>query len=170
LLLVLTEAHIPPTLVILSGANGPLYWFLFLPLLLSLLVLTEARIPHTLVIPSRSRRTRHTAHLGSPPEPFNHRLSHLRATLSTAIQGAAMTVQVEATETTITALLERIEHGDEVQLLKNGQTVATLVPKRSSEMIAKGQAAMDRMDARAKDLGLKFDYEEFKADKESGRR
>ena len=35
---VLTEANIPHTFAILSGANGPLYWFLLLLLLLFLLL------------------------------------------------------------------------------------------------------------------------------------
>jgi antitoxin (DNA-binding transcriptional repressor) of toxin-antitoxin stability system len=39
-----------------------------------------------------------------------------------------MTVAVEATETDLPTLLEQIEHGDEVQLMKNGQTVARIVP------------------------------------------
>ncbi len=89
-----------------------------------------------------------------------------------------MTIAVEAADTTLPALMERIEHGDEVRLLKDGQTVATLspintervFPERTPDQIARATAALARADERAKRLGLKFDMEEFKADKEFGRR
>jgi len=89
-----------------------------------------------------------------------------------------MTVAVEATETTMSALLESIERGDQVQLQRNGHTVATLSPvsadknslNRTPEQIAAATAALARADERAKRLGLKFDMEQFKADREFGRR
>ena len=81
-----------------------------------------------------------------------------------------MIVDLEVTETTIPALLEQVANGDEVRLLRNGQAVATIVPHRSREVIEKAQAALERATERSKRLGLRFDFEEFKADKEFGRR
>jgi len=89
-----------------------------------------------------------------------------------------MTIAVEATDTTLPALMERIEQGDQVQLQRNGQTVATLAPAIAGrpfptptpEQVARATSALARADERAKRLGLKFDMEEFKADKEFGRK
>lgn len=81
-----------------------------------------------------------------------------------------MTIDVEATETTIPALLESIERGDEVQLLKNGEAVAILKPQRSREQIERALAGFAEATERSKRLGLKFDLDEFKADREFGRR
>jgi len=89
-----------------------------------------------------------------------------------------MTVAVEATETTISELLESIERGDTLRLQKDGQTIAIVSPtfpvnilsERTPEQIAEGLAALARADERSKRLGLKFDLDEFKADREFGRR
>lgn len=87
-----------------------------------------------------------------------------------------MTVQVEAGKTTMDALLENIARGDQVELQQNGRTVATLtpaptLPKRPTpEQTAQALAALGRIDERVKRLGLRFDFDEFKADKEYGRR
>jgi antitoxin (DNA-binding transcriptional repressor) of toxin-antitoxin stability system len=89
-----------------------------------------------------------------------------------------MTVEVEATETTLPALLERIERGDTLRLQKNGRTIAVVsptfpdnkMPKRTPEQVAKALAGLASADERSKRLGLKFDLEEFKADREFGRR
>jgi antitoxin (DNA-binding transcriptional repressor) of toxin-antitoxin stability system len=89
-----------------------------------------------------------------------------------------MTIEVEATETTIPDLLDSIERGDTLRLQKDGQTIAVLYPtsssgdfsERTSEQIAQATAALSRADERSKRLGLKFDFDEFKADKEFGRR
>jgi antitoxin (DNA-binding transcriptional repressor) of toxin-antitoxin stability system len=91
-----------------------------------------------------------------------------------------MTVAIEATNTNLAALLERIDLGDHVQLQRNGQAVATISPistdqhppklERTPEQIAAASAALARADERSKRLGLKFDMVEFTADKEFGRR
>ena len=81
-----------------------------------------------------------------------------------------MTIEVEATETTIPALLESIARGDEVQLLRNGEAVAILKPQRSSEQVERALGAFAEATERAKRLGLKFDLNELKADRELGRR
>ena len=41
-----------------------------------------------------------------------------------------MTIAVEAADTTVPELMESIERGDEVRLMKNGQTVARIVPQQ----------------------------------------
>ena len=89
-----------------------------------------------------------------------------------------MTVEVEAAEVTVPALLESIERGDLVQLKKNGRTIAIVsptvteqdFPKRTPEQIAEARAALAGIDELSKRLGLKFDFEEFKADRDFGRR
>jgi antitoxin (DNA-binding transcriptional repressor) of toxin-antitoxin stability system len=83
---------------------------------------------------------------------------------------SAMTVEVESTGVTLAELLEQLQKGDHVNILKDGEPIASLYPARSAYDRERAQEAMDRMDERAKRLGLKFDYEEFKADKEFGRR
>lgn len=79
-------------------------------------------------------------------------------------------VEVEALDTTLDEVLKRVEQGDEVRIIKSGEPVASMFPVRSREQRDEAFAAMARMDERAKRLGLKFDLEEFKADKEFGRR
>jgi antitoxin (DNA-binding transcriptional repressor) of toxin-antitoxin stability system len=85
-----------------------------------------------------------------------------------------MTVALEATQTTLSALMESIERGDEVRLLKNGRAVATIVPdpsgntpKRIPEQIAETQSAFDEIRKQAKSLKLgSFDWEECKANQD----
>jgi antitoxin (DNA-binding transcriptional repressor) of toxin-antitoxin stability system len=90
-----------------------------------------------------------------------------------------MTVEVEAMETTIPDLLERIDRGDRVRLLKDGHAVGVLIPAvdtdsriaRTPQQIADAHAALADIDALSKRLNLgPFDFEEFKADRDAGRR
>jgi antitoxin (DNA-binding transcriptional repressor) of toxin-antitoxin stability system len=81
-----------------------------------------------------------------------------------------MTIEVEATETTMSALLESIERGDQVRLLKHGRPVALVQPQRTKEQIELALEGMASATERAKRLGLKFDIDDFKADREFGRR
>jgi len=73
-------------------------------------------------------------------------------------------------------LLEQIEHGDEVQLMKNGQTVARIVPHSDTpvftpEQRTRAQQALLDMDALRNELNLgPFNFEEFQADRDNGRR
>lgn len=88
-----------------------------------------------------------------------------------------MTIEVEATETTIPALLENIERGDEVQLKKNGLTIAIVSPtqsanerQRTPEQIAEAHAALQEIRKLAVELKLPpFDLEQFRADRDFGR-
>jgi antitoxin (DNA-binding transcriptional repressor) of toxin-antitoxin stability system len=87
-----------------------------------------------------------------------------------------MTIAIEATETDLATVLEQIEHGDEVRLMKNGLTVARIVPHTATpvftpEQRARAQQALRDMDALRKELNLgPFNFEEFKADRDHGRR
>jgi antitoxin (DNA-binding transcriptional repressor) of toxin-antitoxin stability system len=87
-----------------------------------------------------------------------------------------MTIAIEATETDLPTVLQQIEHGDEVQLLKNGHTIARIVPHTPTpvftpEQRARAQQALRDMDALSKELNLgPFNFEEFKADRDAGRR
>jgi antitoxin (DNA-binding transcriptional repressor) of toxin-antitoxin stability system len=92
-------------------------------------------------------------------------------------QEAAMTIAVEAADTTLPALMERIEHGDEVRLLKHGRTVARIVPDTAAspaftpEQRVQAQQALRDMDALSRELNLgPFNFDEFKADRDTGRR
>ncbi len=88
-----------------------------------------------------------------------------------------MTVAVEVTDTTLPALMERIERGDQVQLMKNGIAIARLVPQETTSTVftetqreRARQALMD-MDALRNELNLgPFNFEEFQADRDNGRR
>ena len=87
-----------------------------------------------------------------------------------------MTIAVEAADTTVPELMESIERGDEVRLMKDGQTVARIVPQQpklivTPEQRARAQQALRDMDALSKELDLgPFNFEEFMADRDAGRR
>ncbi len=88
-----------------------------------------------------------------------------------------MTVAVEVTDTTLPALMERIESGDQIQLMKNGIPFARLVPQQTTSMVftetqreRARQALMD-MNTLRNELNLgPFNFEEFQADRDNGRR
>ncbi len=85
-----------------------------------------------------------------------------------------MTVTLEAKDTTMEVLLKHASSGDEVELMADGRSIATVhptkFPLRTPEQRERARAAMVRIRDRAKLLDLKFDPGEFKADKEFGRR
>ncbi len=88
-----------------------------------------------------------------------------------------MTVAVEVTDTTLPALMERIEQGDQVQLMKNGIAIARLVPQLPTstaitvERRERARQALLDMQALRNELNLgPFNFEEFQADRDNGRR
>ena len=88
-----------------------------------------------------------------------------------------MTVALEAKNTTLEEVLRHAASGDEVQLTKEGRAVATVTPESPArfppptpEQRERMRAALARADERSKRLGLKFDFAEFKAEVEEGRR
>ena len=70
----------------------------------------------------------------------------------------------------LSALLERVERGEEIIITRRGKPVARLVPVRPPYDAAEAWAAAERIRARAKKIGGKFDWAEWKAYREEGRR
>jgi prevent-host-death family protein len=71
---------------------------------------------------------------------------------------------------TLGALLDRVEAGEEVRITRHGRPVARLVPDVKPN-IARAQEAAKRMRERAKENKLgPFNWEEWKAYRDEGRR
>ena len=73
-------------------------------------------------------------------------------------------------KTNFSALLDRVEQGEEITITRRGKPVAKLVsvivqPDRSEAL-----AAAERIRARAKQNGGPFDWEEWKAYRDEGRK
>lgn len=71
---------------------------------------------------------------------------------------------------TLGSLLDRVEHGEEIIITRHGKAVARIIP--NSAGLDRGQArqAMERIRKRAaKFRSVSFDWETFKADRDSGR-
>jgi len=75
---------------------------------------------------------------------------------------------VEA-ESSLSSLLDRVEDGEEIVLTRGGRPVARLVPNRSSWQREQAAAAARRIEARASQMNVKFDWEECKRDRDEGR-
>jgi prevent-host-death family protein len=72
---------------------------------------------------------------------------------------------------TLGSLLDRVEHGEEILITRHGKPVAKLVAASEQTNRAAVDAAMQRMRNRARKLQLgAFDWDEFKADRDAGRR
>ncbi|HEV2646851.1 MAG TPA: type II toxin-antitoxin system prevent-host-death family antitoxin [Acidobacteriaceae bacterium] len=68
------------------------------------------------------------------------------------------------------ALLDRVEAGEEVLITRHGRPVARLVPNVDRGKQARAWEAVERIRERAKTLGgQRFDWEEFKKDRDEGR-
>jgi prevent-host-death family protein len=71
---------------------------------------------------------------------------------------------------TFGALLDRAEAGEQVVITRHGRPVARLIPERGID-VAKAQAAADRIRQRAKARKTgPFNWEEWKAYRDEGRR
>jgi prevent-host-death family protein len=71
---------------------------------------------------------------------------------------------------TLGNLLNRVEHGEEIVITRHGKPVARLVPNSSGIDRDGARAAAERIRARAKKLKLgAFDWEDLKADRDTGR-
>jgi prevent-host-death family protein len=72
---------------------------------------------------------------------------------------------------TLGSLLDRVEHGEEIVITRHGKPVAKLVSASERPDLAEIDVAMKRMRDRARKLHLgAFHWEEFKADRDAGRR
>jgi prevent-host-death family protein len=76
------------------------------------------------------------------------------------------------------ALLDRVEQGEEIVITRHGRPVARLVPNRKPGAIVvtpeareRARKAMEDMDAMRKELKPgRFNWEEFKAARDAGRK
>ncbi len=70
-------------------------------------------------------------------------------------------------------LLDRVEHGEEIVITREGRPIARLVPPDivvDAAAAEKALAAIDRIQARAKEAKLgPFDWEEWKKYRDEGR-
>ncbi|MGH9588593.1 MAG: type II toxin-antitoxin system Phd/YefM family antitoxin [Acidobacteriaceae bacterium] len=71
---------------------------------------------------------------------------------------------------TLGALLDRVEHGEEIIITRHGKPVARMVPNAARIDRDQAREAMDRIRKRAaKFKSTVFDWETFKADRDAGR-
>lgn len=71
----------------------------------------------------------------------------------------------------LSALLDRVERGEEIVITRHGQPVARLVPSAGGADRAQARAAAKRIRARAAQVkGGPFDWGSLKADRDTGRR
>jgi prevent-host-death family protein len=71
----------------------------------------------------------------------------------------------------LSALLDQVERGEEIVITKRGRPVARLVPIAPGHDKEKARAAARDLRALAKELNLgPFDWEEWKAYRDEGRR
>lgn len=81
------------------------------------------------------------------------------------------TVGAFEAKTHLSALLDRVERGEEVLITRRGRSVAKLVPARSDRDVARAKKAVENLFALGRELKLgKFDWAEWKADRDRGRR
>ena len=72
---------------------------------------------------------------------------------------------------TLSALLERVEHGEEIVITRHGRAVARLVPNSGGIDQSQAGAVLQRMRARAAQVKPEeFDWSLLKADRDFGRR
>jgi prevent-host-death family protein len=67
-------------------------------------------------------------------------------------------------------LLDRVEHGEEIMITRRGKPVARLVPAQPLQGSAAARAAAAKIRALAREMKLgRFDWSEWKADRDRGR-
>jgi len=70
----------------------------------------------------------------------------------------------------LSALLDRVEQGEEVVITRKGRPVAKLVPVKPVPGSEEARMAAERIRARAKEMNLgPFDWEEWKKYRDEGR-
>jgi prevent-host-death family protein len=67
------------------------------------------------------------------------------------------------------SLLDRVELGEEIVITRHGRPVARLVPNHGSIDRTQARDAARRIRERAEKLGLHFDWETLKSDRDEGR-
>jgi prevent-host-death family protein len=72
---------------------------------------------------------------------------------------------------TLGSLLDRVEKGEEVRITRHGKKVARLIPDVQEHSVADALAALEEITALAKEAKAgPFDWEEWKAYRDEGRR
>ncbi len=86
-------------------------------------------------------------------------------------------VGIAEAQSTLTALLQQVQSGQEVVITSEGNPIARLIPATEAPVEftdvqrAEARAAIERIRERAKTLPkVPFDWEEIKADRDFGRR
>jgi prevent-host-death family protein len=70
----------------------------------------------------------------------------------------------------LSALLDRVQEGEEIVITRHGKPVARLVPNTVGADQAQARAAAERIRARARGLGAgPFHWDALKADRDAGR-
>lgn len=67
-------------------------------------------------------------------------------------------------------LIDRAKNGEEIEVTKYGHVHARIVAPKEERDVEKARAAMTRLRERAKRMKIKFDWEEWKAYRDEGRR
>jgi prevent-host-death family protein len=70
---------------------------------------------------------------------------------------------------TLGSLLDRVQDGEEIVITRHGRPVARLVPNSGTADRTEARAAAERIRARAAALGVGFDWEALKRDRDEGR-
>lgn len=71
---------------------------------------------------------------------------------------------------TLSALLDRVEKGEEIVITRHGRPVARLIPNAGHIDTAQAEAAGERIRKRASEAALgSFDWETLKRDRDIGR-
>lgn len=69
----------------------------------------------------------------------------------------------------LSALLDRVERGEEIVITRHGKPVARLVPNAGGIDRSQAQAAIQRIRARASEIKQQFDWKLLKAERDAGR-
>lgn len=67
-------------------------------------------------------------------------------------------------------LIDRAQAGEEIEVTKYGHPVAKIVPVRRKKTAAEVDALMAKVRENAKKMNIKFDWDEWKAYRDEGRR
>lgn len=70
---------------------------------------------------------------------------------------------------TLSALLDRVAHGEEIVITRHGKPVARLIPNVGRIDRAQAEAAVARIRARAQNIKAGFNWDTVKADRDAGR-
>ncbi|MGD0498726.1 MAG: type II toxin-antitoxin system prevent-host-death family antitoxin [Bryobacteraceae bacterium] len=71
---------------------------------------------------------------------------------------------------TLGALLDRVQHGEEIVITRHGKPVARLAPYVGGVSLAEARAAAERIRARARSLKAgAFNWDDLKTDRDGGR-